>query len=227
MRPQAQPHADVLAVQPQDAADVPGDHRHAAGRPAPHLPRGVLLPQRGQQSPGDGGVRPGPGQHGEHPSGPVVVLPEGGEPEQRQRPLGGAEGELRGARPLHTHERWQEKRENTVATPIQPFLTLAVGRKTLLFLCRFGMIFLEEPFRKKHKRISGLVLFFLLPCVSRMDGQGVQILFFILISLLPDTSDVKTRIFHYRHVSMTPETLRGCLCVCVRECVFVGLGGGQ
>lgn len=120
---QAQPDADVLAVQPQDAADVPGDHRDAAGRPSPDLPGGLLLLQRGEQSPRYGGLRPGPGQHGEHPLGPVVLFPEGGELKQRQRALSGPQGELRGARPLHAHERWQEKRENPVVAQIESFLT--------------------------------------------------------------------------------------------------------
>lgn len=114
---------DVLAVQPQDAAGVPRDHRDAARGPAPVLPGGVLLLQRGEQGPRDGGVRPGPGEHGEHPAGPVLVLAAGGELRQGQRALGGPAGELRGARALHAHERWQEKRTNLIVTQIQPFLT--------------------------------------------------------------------------------------------------------
>lgn len=42
---QTQPDADVLAVQPQDAANVPRDHRDAAGGPAPVFPGGLLLLQ--------------------------------------------------------------------------------------------------------------------------------------------------------------------------------------
>lgn len=42
---QAQPNADVLAVQPQDAADVPRDHRDAAGGPAPVVPGSLLFLQ--------------------------------------------------------------------------------------------------------------------------------------------------------------------------------------
>lgn len=123
---QAQPDADVLAVQPQDAAGVPRDHRDAARGPAPILPGSVLLLQRGEQGPRDRGVWPGPGEHGEHPAGPVLVLPAGGELRQRQWALGGPAGELRGARALHAHERWQEKRTNLIVTQIQPFLTFPI-----------------------------------------------------------------------------------------------------
>lgn len=125
---QAQPDANVLAVQPQDAAVVPRDHRDAAGGPAPVFPGGLLLLQRGEQSPGDWGVWPWPGKYGEHPFGPFVVLPEGGELRQGQRALCGPEGELRGARSLHTHERWKEKRTNLIVAEIQPLLTFPVPR---------------------------------------------------------------------------------------------------
>ncbi|KAJ8374615.1 hypothetical protein SKAU_G00051950 [Synaphobranchus kaupii] len=74
-REDAQPDADVLAVQPQDEAHLPRDHRDDEGRPAPQLPGDVLLLQRGEQAPRDGGLRHGPGEHGEHSPGPLVVLP--------------------------------------------------------------------------------------------------------------------------------------------------------
>lgn len=215
---QAQPNADVLAVQPQDAADVPRDHWDAAGGPAPVFPGGLLLLQRGEQSPRDGGVRPGPGQHGEHPPGPVVVLPERGELRQGQRALSGPQGELWGACPLHTHERWQEKRTNLIVAQIQPFLTFPVSLKNLFNLSPFPLpilfslpvhfffcilhvphhflmifLFLEKPFKKKHP--TDLRTFYFLPhgCqtqASKGCKHRVTLFFF--------TSSTTHRTFYYR-----------------------------
>lgn len=120
--PQTQPDADVLAVQPEDAPRLPGDHRDAAGGAAALLPGGLLLLQQGEQASGERGLRLGPGEHGEHPAGPVLLLAEGAV-------LGGgvargAPGGLRGPpHPLHTHERRQEQRTDTGPAALQPLLT--------------------------------------------------------------------------------------------------------
>lgn len=114
----------MLAVQPQDASHLPGDHRDAAGGPASNLPGGLLLLQRGEQAARERGFRPGHGKHGEHTTGPLVVLAEGAVFGQGRGLLHGPEGQLRGAsHPVHTHERGKDQRTNTGPTTVQPLLT--------------------------------------------------------------------------------------------------------
>ena len=122
---QTQPDADVLAVQPQDAADVPGDHPDASQGPPPHFPGRLLLLQRGEQTARERGLRPGHGERGEHPPGPLFVLAEGGALLGQRRGLFfGPQGELRGApHALHAHERGQEQWTNTSPAPLHPLLT--------------------------------------------------------------------------------------------------------
>lgn len=121
---QTQPDADVLAIQPQNAAQLPGDHRNAPGGAASHLPGGLLLLQWREQAPGDGGLWPGHGEHGEHSAGSIVLLPEGTVFGQGRGGVHGPEGQLRGApHPFHTHERWKVKWTNSGAAAVQPLLT--------------------------------------------------------------------------------------------------------
>lgn len=69
-------NAHVLAVQPQNAPVLPGDHQQHHGRPGYGLQRDQLLPQRGEQTPRH--RRAGPGEcesHGECSSGAVLQPP--------------------------------------------------------------------------------------------------------------------------------------------------------
>lgn len=122
---QVQPDADVLAVQPKDASHLPGDHRDAARQLASHLPGRLLLLQRGEQAARERRLWPGHGEHGEHTTGPVLLLTEGTVFGQRRDHLHGPEGQLRGApHLLHTHERGKDKRTNTGPAEVQPLLTI-------------------------------------------------------------------------------------------------------
>lgn len=108
----------MLALQSQNEARLPGDHRDAPGGSASLVSGGLLLLQRGEQAARDGRVRHGPGEHGEHPSGPFLVLSEGVLSRWGRGLLRGPSRELRGARAVHAYERRQEKRTHLIPTPI-------------------------------------------------------------------------------------------------------------
>lgn len=189
--PQTQPDADVLAVQPQDAALLQGDHWDAAWGPPPLLPGGVLLLQRGEQATWERGLWPGHGEHGEHPAGPVILLSKRSVFRQRRGLLGWPEGQLRGApHPLHTHERGQDQRTNTGLTPVQPLITNCTHHTdaidiNIYIFCFCSVIlyrshFYHTFFRGPSKHISGRY-FFLLRCHTHysMSEQGCQTLCYI------------------------------------------------
>lgn len=111
----------MLALQSQNEAHLPGNHRDAPRGSASLVSGGLLFLQRGEQAARDGRVRHGHGEHGKHPTGPVLILSEG-ELSRRGRGLvRGPARELRGARAVHAYER-QEKRTHLISAPIQPLL---------------------------------------------------------------------------------------------------------
>lgn len=61
--------ADVLAVQPEDAPVLLGDHQQHQRGPRPPLQGRQFLLQRGEQAPGHGGAWHGGREHGEHSAG--------------------------------------------------------------------------------------------------------------------------------------------------------------
>ena len=121
--PQHRPDADVLAVQPQDASNLPGDRGPAQGWPAPQLSRSVLLPQRGEQGARERGAGNGVWGHGERAPGPVLARAERGGRGPGWRVGAGAKAKLWRAHPLHPHERGQEKRTDSDFAPVKSFLT--------------------------------------------------------------------------------------------------------
>ena len=122
--PQYRPDADVLAVQPQDASNLPGDRGPAQGRPAPQLSWGVLLPQRGEQGAREWGAGNGVWGHGERAPGPVLACAERGGRGPGWRVGAGAKAKLWRAHPLHPHERGQEKWTDSYSAPVKSFLTI-------------------------------------------------------------------------------------------------------
>lgn len=70
--PQVWADEDVLAVQPQDASVLPGDHQQHQRRSGSPLPGSKLLLQWGEQTAGHGGTWHGGGEHGEHSTGPCI-----------------------------------------------------------------------------------------------------------------------------------------------------------
>ena len=117
----------MLAVQPQDAAFVPGDHKQRQGRDGGGLPGGLLLLQRGEQAAGAGGAGPGAREHGERAAGPLGLLGLPAAARQtlrtqgRERPgpgRAGPEGQLRREAALRAHERGPQERARPAAAPV-------------------------------------------------------------------------------------------------------------
>lgn len=64
--------AHVLAIQPQDASLLPGDHQQHQGGAGAILPWRQLLLQRWEQATRHWGARRGSGEHREHSAGPCL-----------------------------------------------------------------------------------------------------------------------------------------------------------
>lgn len=130
------PDAHVLAVQPQDEANLPGNCQPAEGWPPPQLSRGFLLLQRREQGSREWGAGDGIRGHGKCPLGSVLSLSQGRGWGPGGRVHSEHQTDLWWTHPIHPHERGQEEWACTHPAQVKPFLTVPAGEGLFLSILK-------------------------------------------------------------------------------------------